>query len=119
ARLVERAGGVASLPADELEEIEQALEQRLDEWEGRKAIEGAKLAYRDKKDGVTVGLLRGATVGGWGTWTCLTSLRDVEPGINLVLDLDDLGDGIAPAFGFPQPAEVGLDGQASTAEAPA
>ncbi len=106
AHLVERAGGVASLPPDELEEIEQALQQRLDEWEGRKAIEGAKLAYRDKKDGVTVGLLRGATVGGWSTWTCLTSLRDVEPGINLVLDLDDLGDGTAPAFEFSQADEA-------------
>jgi hypothetical protein len=116
ARLVERAGGVASLPADELEEIEQALQQRLDEWEGRKAIEGAKLAYRDKKDGVTVGLLRGATVSGWGTWTCLTSLRDVEPGINLVLDLDDLGDGIAPAFGFPPPAVAAVPDELTPTE---
>jgi hypothetical protein len=30
----------------------------------------------------------------------LTSLRDVEPGVNLLLREDDLGEGAAPAFEF-------------------
>ncbi|MGH2739352.1 MAG: hypothetical protein ACRDH6_02550 [Actinomycetota bacterium] len=50
---------------------------------------------------------------GWSNWTCLTSLRDVEPGINLVLDLDDLGDGTAPAFDFP-PADRAKTGETDT-----
>jgi hypothetical protein len=98
ARIESRAAGVASLPPDDMDEIRAALQQRMDEWEHQKNVEGRKIAYRDRKDGVTIGLLRGPGVGKWTTWTTLTSLRDVEAGINLLLDQDDLGDGIAPKF---------------------
>ncbi len=109
--VVERAGGVASLRPDDLDEIRKKLEQRLEEWEEREAIQGTKLAYRDRKDGVTIGLLRGPSASGWNSWTCLTSLRDVEMGINLVLDLDDLGDGVAPEFELPPPVRAVGDGK--------
>jgi len=74
------------------------LQARLDGWSAEQAVEGRKLAYRDRKDGVTVGLLRGPSVTEWSMWTCLTSLRDVEAGINLLLQADDLGEGSVPAF---------------------
>jgi len=45
-----------------------------------------------KKDGHTVGLLKKAGLGDWKPFTCLNSLRDVEPSINLILDERSLGD---------------------------
>ncbi|MFL5796559.1 MAG: DISARM system helicase DrmA [Actinomycetota bacterium] len=117
--VLDRAAGVASLGGDELDEIRTGLQHRLDEWEEQQAVPGRKLAYRDKKDGVTVGLLRGPVIGGWSNWTCLTSLRDVEPGVNLVLDLGDLGDGGMPPFTFPPREETTPTAALVAAETPA
>jgi hypothetical protein len=97
----ERAEELATASEGDAERIADALQQRLDEWSSLQATEGRRLAYRDRKDGVTVGLLRGPSVAGWTTWTSLTSLRDVEPGVNLLLREDDLDEGGgAPAFQF-------------------
>ena len=98
--IMERAEELAAASDGDAERIADALQQRLDEWSSLQAIEGRRLAYRDRKDGFTVGLLRGPSIGGWTTWTSLTSLRDVEPGVNLLLHEDDLGEGGAPAFQF-------------------
>jgi hypothetical protein len=96
----ERAEELAAASDGDVERIADALQQRLDEWSSLQAREGSKLAYRDRKDGVTVGLLHGPSIEGWKTWTCLTSLRDVEPGVNLLLREDDLGEGAALPFQF-------------------
>lgn len=53
---------------------------------------GARLGYRTRKDGQTIGLLRQPGQGEWRPFTCLNSLRDVEPSINLILDERALGD---------------------------
>jgi hypothetical protein len=97
----ERAEELAAASDGDVERITDALQQRLDEWSSLQAIEGRRLAYRDRNDGITVGLLRGPSIADWTTWTALTSLRDVEPGVNLLLREDDLGEGGAPAFEFP------------------
>ena len=102
----ERAEDLAAASDGDVERIADALQQRLDEWSSLQAIEGRRLAYRDRNDGVTVGLLRGPSISGWTTWTSLTSLRDVEPGVNLLLREDDLGEGGAPAFQFPAEDEA-------------
>lgn len=52
---------------------------------------GATLGYKAKRDGQTVGLLR-PPGNDWTPFTCLNSLRDVEPSINLILDDHGLGD---------------------------
>ncbi len=98
--IVGRAQGVAGLSPNETKEVEDALWARLDQWEEQQRVPGRRLAYRDRRDGVTVGLLKGAHLGRWDVWTCLTSLRDVEPSINLVLEAGDLGDAGAPTFEF-------------------
>jgi hypothetical protein len=97
----ERAEELAAASDGDVERITDALQQRLDEWSSLQAIEGRRLAYRDRNDGINVGLLRGPSIADWTTWTALTSLRDVEPGVNLLLREDDLGEGGAPAFEFP------------------
>ena len=50
---------------------------------------------RRKKDGVTIGLLHKPGIEPWDEFTCLNSLREVEPTVNLILDdggLDDEAD---------------------------
>ena len=57
---------------------------------------GGRLGYKEKKDGVTKGLLRPPSIGEWDSFTCLNSLRDVEPTVGLILSDHGLDDG-APA----------------------
>lgn len=53
---------------------------------------GTRLGYRTRKDGQTIGLLHPSGQGEWKPFTCLNSLRDVEPSIHLILDERSLGD---------------------------
>src|SRR5207247_1162614 len=74
--------------------VRAELERRLDEWlaEAQRQTGGRRLGYRDARDGVTVGLLHRPGLRAWDDFTCLNSLRDVEPEVGLVLDdrgLDD------------------------------
>ncbi len=85
-----------SLRDDLRDLVEAELDQRVDEWlsEARRTEGGRVVGYRDKKDGQTQGLLKVPSLEPWDTFTCLNSLRDVEPTINLILDdgaLDDPG----------------------------
>ncbi|MCI0391381.1 MAG: DISARM system helicase DrmA [Acidobacteria bacterium] len=71
-------------------EVEQLvrgeLNERLDQWlaEAQKNIGGRVLGYDDERDGVTVGLLRRPSLNPWDDFTCLNSLRDVEPMVGLI-----------------------------------
>lgn len=71
-------------------EIEQLvrgeLNERLDQWlaETQKNIGGRVLGYDDERDGVTVGLLHRPSLDPWDDFTCLNSLRDVEPTVGLI-----------------------------------
>lgn len=76
------------------DEVRAMLVRRLDEWRARadSVAGGSRLGYKDKKDGVTRGLLRTPDLGEWDNFTCLNSLRDVEPTVGLILadhGLDD------------------------------
>src|SRR5262245_20416847 len=70
------------------QQVRAELLERLDQWlaEAQKSAGGRVLAYDEKKDGVTVGLLQRPSLGPWGDFTCLNSLREVEPTAGLVLD---------------------------------
>ena len=72
--------------------LEQALKYRLDEWEARakRRDAGSQLGYETEKDGVTIGLLKDAGLGPWDLYTCLNSLRDVEPSVSLILSDKEL-----------------------------
>lgn len=78
------------------QEVRQQLKRKMDLWQKRaqRAAQGNQLGYESKKDGVTVGLLRKPSIEPWDEFTCLNSLRDVEPTANLILDtfgMDDEG----------------------------
>lgn len=72
--------------------VEKELNARLDFWLERinDLKGGARLGYQKKKDELTVGLLRDAGIGRWKRFTCLRSLRNVEPQVNLIM----------PEYGF-------------------
>ena len=80
------------------DEVRKQLERRLDDWLAAVAPQagGAKLAYKGQQDGVTRGLLKPAGSGPWEPFTCLNSLRDVEPTAQLVLEDGNLDDDARP-----------------------
>ncbi len=68
--------------------IREELEVKLDRWLARsqKLVGGAQLKYQIKsRDGTSVNLLSSAGKATWDDFTCLNSLRNVEPTVNLVL----------------------------------
>ena len=81
-----RAGAITCKTAVE-DAVRRALAERLDEWlaQAQDTRGGRELAYRDERDGVTVPLLRPAGLRAWDRFTCLNSLRDVEPTVGLIL----------------------------------
>ena len=74
-------------------EVAQTLRALLDNWrdQASRTTGGRVLGYRPKKDGLTIGLLKSPEAGRWDDFTCLNSLRDVEPGVNLILDDRSMG----------------------------
>jgi len=93
-RAIDAIGRRAALLAydrDFGEEVRAMLQQRLDAWLARAgSTGGTNLAYKARRDGVTVPLLEAPSESGWDTFTCLNSLRDVEPVAGLVLVDDGL-----------------------------
>lgn len=75
------------------EAVAAGLAHRFDSWLAHQRRESSTLGYRQRRDGQTVGLLRSPGDGPWRLWTSPTSLREVEPGINLLLVGEDGGGG--------------------------
>jgi len=74
--------------AQTAQRIRDELEVKLDRWLSRSQnlVGGAQLKYQIKpRDGTSVNLLSSAGKATWDDFTCLNSLRNVEPTINLVL----------------------------------
>jgi hypothetical protein len=66
--------------------VRAELNERLDQWqvEAKKNAGGRVLGYDDERGGVTVGLLHRPSLDPWDDFTCLNSLRDVEPKVGLI-----------------------------------
>ncbi|HWR65792.1 MAG TPA: DISARM system helicase DrmA [Bellilinea sp.] len=83
-----RAGLVTGNPQIE-QQVRQELISRIDHWLARAAklaVGGSRLGYKGKADGRTLALLVNPNAQVRDLFTCLTSLRDVEPSVNLVLN---------------------------------
>ena len=95
--------------------LKAELNERLDEWlvEAQRTAGGRVLGYDEERDGITVGLLRRPGTDAWDDFTCLNSLRDVEPNVGLILN--DGGLDADPAF----VAAVGEDDGGEDEEEPA
>jgi hypothetical protein len=90
------------------DDIRNELKHRLDYWLAQSAIKtgGSRLGYQERKDGLTRGLLQQPTLGRWEQFSCLNSLREVEPTVNLVIDDGSFDD--EPAVAQPAPSSGGL-----------
>ena len=85
--------------------VEDELEARLDLWARERAVAARRLAYAKPFNSDDIaGLLHRPEEGRWRQTTCPTSLRDVEPGIQLQLVTATLTDDdppFAPRLGDP------------------
>ena len=102
------------------QEVRRGLNVLLDRWlrEAMPKPGGAKLGYQGERDGTTLPLLHKAGVGDRDDFTCLGSLRDVEPAVGLILDDRPLDDGTGqPYTAVAMPAPAGTPVPA-TAPAP-
>jgi hypothetical protein len=90
--LVKRASLVKD--AETGRDVKEKLEDLTNYWLTKAANStGAVLGYKTRNDSKTLGLLEAPGVNkGWQPFTCLNSLRDVEPSINLVLDERGMGE---------------------------
>jgi hypothetical protein len=89
--------------------VRQAVAAKLDAWAGEASVPNRKLGYKKPptRDDVTVPLLKQPGTGPWESFTVPTSMREVEPGVGLVLDgtsRDEL-----PPWQFAAPAPMGDD----------
>ncbi len=84
-RIARRGHVVAS--ADVAQQVKAELRDRVDDWleRARSVSGGSVLGYQEARDGRTLGLLSKPGFGKWDQFTCLNSLRDVEPMVNLIL----------------------------------
>lgn len=75
------------------EEVTAELHALLDVWldQASRTAGGRRLGYKERRDELTKGLLTSPDDGRWKDFTCLSSLRDVEPGVTLVLDDRSVG----------------------------
>ncbi|MBX9688715.1 MAG: DISARM system helicase DrmA [Candidatus Obscuribacterales bacterium] len=89
-KAVERIVRRAELVTESIEigdQVRQGLKRRLDYWcrQASKSGHGGVLTYEPKKDGISVPLLQRPGLEEWQIFTCLNSLRDVEPTVGLIL----------------------------------
>ena len=91
--IARRAHAVGNGAAVE-ERVRAELQERLDRWlaEAQRTAGGRVLGYDEQRDGVTVPLLNRPGLDAWDDFTCLNSLRDVEPTVGLILDDGGLDD---------------------------
>jgi hypothetical protein len=90
--------------------VHAALEELRVHWQrAASANIGIQLGYKTKRDGHTIGLLHQPSQGDWLPFTCLNSLRDVEPAVNLILDERSLGDEMNEATTIESPLHGSTD----------
>ena len=89
--------------------VRAELSERLDQWlaEAHNTAGGRQLGYHEEPNGLTIGLLHRPGLDPWDDFTCLNSLRDVEPSVGLVLDDRGLDDD--PSFVVPESEDTDPD----------
>lgn len=85
-QIIDRASAVAQ--SNQVEQtVMEMLKTRLDHWVRATRLPSSKLTYqKSRKSDISLALLKHTDESDWTTYTVLNSLRDVEPGIRLILD---------------------------------
>ena len=107
--LVNRAWSISEQSA--VKDLASAeLNERVDEWASKAGKGGRILAYekKGKNKDTTVPLLHRPGIQAWDNFTVPMSMREVEPGVRLVMNTGRFGDG-GPAW-TPPPTRGGGDG---------
>jgi hypothetical protein len=88
AALPVRAGEAGTGGAALEDRVRATMQGRIDAWRDRavRLTGGARLGYSEGRDGVTRALLQMPGASGWGEFTVLNSLRDVEPEAELTFN---------------------------------
>ena len=80
-----RAWGVTQR-ADARDLVNRMLDYRVDEWVREAQRGGRNLGYKTRRDNDTVGLLKSPGSAPWDHLTAPTSMREVEPGVSLIME---------------------------------
>jgi len=78
--------------------VRDMIRTRLDYLRVLQGRTGAPMAYRQVSGADAIPLLAEPTAAEWTIWTCPTSMREVEPAVNFVMDVNDTSVEQAPAF---------------------
>lgn len=91
--IVKRAWGVSDLASTKVL-AEQELKERADEWANEVNKGGRILAYekRGPQKDKTVALIKSPGIQGWDNWTVPMSMREVEPGVRLIMNTSHITD---------------------------
>ncbi|WP_305826098.1 DISARM system helicase DrmA [Pseudomonas aeruginosa] len=91
--LVKRAWNVSELSSTK-SLAEQELKERADEWTKEVGKGGRILAYekRGPEKDKTVALIRSPGIQAWDNWTVPMSMREVEPGVRLIMNTSHISD---------------------------
>ncbi len=67
---------------------ERELKKRADEWAKEASVSGPTLAYekRGKRAATMVALIKSPGIHAWDNWTVPMSMREVEPGVRLIMN---------------------------------
>jgi len=66
--------------------VDARVNERLDDWVKEANTGGRQLGYERDKSGTTAPLLKKPSAAGWDRFTVPMSMREVEPGVRLVMD---------------------------------
>lgn len=69
----------------------QELKERADEW-AKEARGGGRILAYTKPGPQTVALIKSPGIQAWDNWTVPMSLREVEPGVRLIMDTSHIAD---------------------------
>lgn len=91
--MVKRAWNVSELSSTK-SLAEQELKERADEWAKEVGKGGRILAYekRGPEKDKTVALIRSPGIQAWDNWTVPMSMREVEPGVRLIMNTSHITD---------------------------
>jgi hypothetical protein len=84
--IIRRVQGIGET-RESVQKVREMLDERKEFWLGLiEATKMGQVVYQRQRDGVSTELLKPAGVSSWELFTCLNSLRNVEPAVNLIIN---------------------------------
>ena len=104
-----RAGNVVNMSAKK--HSDTMVDVRLDRWVKEAKVPGRKLGYeKANRQGDVINLLKKPGVAAWDEFTVPMSMREVEPGVRLIMDKDKRTDDDEPHWEMKKKTDDAPDG---------